>query len=573
MRIRGKWSPGGLAVLMIAALGAVPHGSGLAAQEPGGTLLLTLIDAETGVPVPARVEVQGADGAYHVADDALPVGGDCDMSDLGAGLTDLASVLAAFSDRVENQYTGSTQFYSGGESSIRLPAGVASIRVFKGPEYRVAVESVEVRPESQTSLRVELDRWIDMPANDWYGADDHLHIPRPVPEVNPYISRVLQAEDLHVGNLLLMGKVRNFAISPQYAHGPDSYYQEGNYILATGQENPRTHFLGHTITLGARTAINNPEKYLIYRLVWEEAARQGALNGFAHANWPDGGLLPPHDGMAVLLPHDLLHFMEVLQFNRSEYSAWYNVLALGFRVAPTAGTDYPCAGQSLPGHERFYTRVDGGFTYENWLDGVRKLRTFVTTGPMAEFSVDGQDIGGEVFLEDAGAVVVRGRISFDPERDDLSVVELVRNGVVIDRHSPIGSASTVSFTTEVPVAESSWLALRAYGETLLENTMVSPAHMSSFDPPTNVHTAPIWVTVRNRPPLEEGGQAEAIARFWLARLENMERVLAPENMERLAASLEVPNWDAVPRETLIDNREDLLREIQVAKRFFGRMLR
>ena len=267
MRIRGKWSPGGLAVLMIAALGAVTHASGLAAQEPGGTLLLTLIDAETGAPVPARVEVQGADGAYHVADDALPVGGDCDMSDLGAGLTDLASVLAAFSDRVENQYTGSTQFYSGGESSIRLPAGVASIRVFKGPEYRVAVESVEVRPDSQTSLRVELDRWIDMPANGWYGADDHLHIPRPVPEVNPYISRILQAEDLHVGNLLLMGKVRNFAISPQYAHGPDSYYQEGNYILATGQENPRTHFLGHTITLGARTAINNPEKRFFGRML------------------------------------------------------------------------------------------------------------------------------------------------------------------------------------------------------------------------------------------------------------------------------------------------------------------
>ncbi len=558
--------------LVTAALVVAPAETRLSAQQTAGTLLLSITD-ESGAPVPARAEVRGADGTFYVAEDALPVGGDCDMSDLGAGLTDLASVLATFSDRVENGYTGSTQFYSDGASSIRVPPGTTRVRIFKGPEYRAATESVEVPSGSTTRLRVALDRWVDMPAAGWYGADDHLHIPRPVPELNPYISRILQAEDLHVGNLLLMGKVRNFTISPQYAHGPESYYQEGNYILATGQENPRTHFLGHTITLGARTAISNREKYLVYRLVWEEAARQGALNGFAHANMPDGSLVPPHDGMAVILPHDLLHFMEVLQFNRSNYETWYNALALGFRVAPTAGTDFPCAEQTLPGHERFYTRVDGDFTYENWLEGVRNHRTFVTTGPMAEFSINGEDIGGEVFLNGVGRVEVQGSIRFDRARDDISVVELVHNGTVIDRFSPLGGASSVSFSKDLVVEQSSWFALRAYGDTLLENTFVSPLHMSSFAPPANVHTAPIWVTVRDQAPLRQSAQARTIARYWLARLENMERVLAPENMEQLAARLEVPDWDAVPRETLFNNRADLLREIETAKEFFTQLLR
>jgi len=548
-----------LAIITLAFL-ATPFGPHLAAQQPSGTLLLTIID-ESGTPVPARVEVRGTDGTFYVAEDALPVGGDCDMSDLGAGLNDLASVLAAFSDRVENRYTGSTQFYSGGESSIRVPPGVTRVRIFKGPEYRVAVESVEVPSGNTTRLRIALDRWIDMPATGWYGADDHLHIPRPVPELNPYISRILQAEDLHVGNLLLSGKVRNFTMSPQHAHGPDSYYQVGNYILAAGQENPRTHFLGHAITLGARTAINNPEKYLIHRLVWEEAACQGALNGFAHANRPDGRLRPPQDGMAVVLPHDLLHFMEVLQSDSSDYEAWYNVLALGFRLAPTAGTDYPCLRRTLPGHERFYTRVDGDFTYENWLDGVRNHRTFVTTGPMAEFSIDGEDIGGEVFLDGAGTVDLQGRVVFDPQRDEISVVELVHNGLVVDRFSPIGGASSVSFSSELRVEESSWFALRAYGETPLENRIVS------------VHTTPIWVTLRDRTPLEQSAQARTVAQYWLARLENMERLLAPENMEQLAARFERPNSDAVPRETLFNNREDLLREIKTAKQFFTALLR
>ncbi len=279
----------------------------LVAQQGRGTLLLTISDEATGDIVPARVEIRSADGAYHVAEDALPVGGDCDMSDLGAGLVDLESVLAAFSDRIENPYTRSTQFYSGGESVARLPSGPTVVRIFKGAEYRVSVETVVVRADDTVRRKIALNRWIDMPLNGWYSADDHLHIPRPVPELDPYISRILQAEDLHVGNLLQMGKVKNFTIAPQHAHGPEGYYQEGTYILAAGQENPRTHFLGHTITLGAHAPLNNPEKYLIYRLVWEEAARQGALNGFAHGNWPEAGLLAPLDGMAVVLPHDLLN--------------------------------------------------------------------------------------------------------------------------------------------------------------------------------------------------------------------------------------------------------------------------
>ena len=56
----------------------------------------------------------------------------------------------------------------------------------------------------------------------------------------------------------------------QYAHGPKGVYGEGDYLVASGQENPRTHFLGHTITLGAKSAVHKPEQYLLYRLLWDE---------------------------------------------------------------------------------------------------------------------------------------------------------------------------------------------------------------------------------------------------------------------------------------------------------------
>jgi hypothetical protein len=559
------------------AVSALALGSlSLAAVEAGaGTLHLTIKDAATGRAVPARIEVRAADGSYRVASDALRVGGDCDMSDRGAGFVDLASTLAGFSDRIHNPYAMATQFYSDGSASLELPAGRATIRVFKGPEYEIAVENVEVPSVEDVAREIALVRWIDMPARGWYGADDHLHIPRPVVELNPILSKMMQAEDIHVANLLEMGKVKNAHIAAQHAHGPKGHYREGNYILAAGQENPRTHFLGHTITLGAPSLLFDAEHYLIYRRIWQEAAKHGALNGFAHAYTPDS-FLGTRGGMAVVAPHRLLHFAEVLQFNRGGYEAWYELLALGFRVTPTAGTDYPCAGQTIPGHERFYTQVDGALTYAKWLESVRQGRTFVTTGPMAELSIDGKPIGSELVLESPASVTIAGKVSFDPEQDALAFLELVQNGEPVARFSRVRGEPEIAFRVSRSVDETSWFALRGYGARPQEDparlgSLDGALHFGSFEPTSNVHTAPIYVTLKDHPGLAQSPRAKRTARAWLARLQDLETLLAEENLAFLAAHLSVPDFDAVPAETLGKNRQELLREIRVAKEFFVRL--
>src|SRR5262245_57245202 len=88
---------------------------------------------------------------------------------------------------------------------------------------------------------------------------------------------------------------------------------------------------------------------------------------------------------------------EVLQFRHAVYDVWYDVLNAGFRMTATAGTDYP-SYDSVPGQERFYVQAPRPFTYEGWLDGVRRGRTFVTNGPVLDFRVNGQSIGGEIAL-------------------------------------------------------------------------------------------------------------------------------------------------------------------------------
>jgi hypothetical protein len=540
------------------------------AEEPTGNLRLTIKDAINGKTVSARLEVRGADGEYYIAEDALAVGGDCRMSEPGAGLLDDAASVAPFSDRtrVVNPYTNSSQFYSVGTSSLRLPPGRATIKVYKGPEYKVEVTSIEIASDATVQHEIELSRWINMPQKGWYSADDHLHIARPSAERNVDVSKMMQAEDVHVANLLQMGKVGDFAIAKQYAHGPESYYQEGNYILAAGQENPRTHFLGHTITLGAEKAHYNADKYLIYRLIWAETAKEGALNGFAHAIFPYGSFIAPHDGLAVVLPHKLLHFIEVLQFDRNGYDVWYDLLALGLRITPTAGTDYPCGGQVLPGHERFYTKVEGPLTYAKWLDSVRHGRTFVTTGPIVEFRVNGQDIGSDIMLEAATNVEISGSVTFDPARDDVSFIELVKNGNVIERFSRVKGAEKIKFSLRRRVDEAAWFAIRGYGVRIDELPFATPLFFGTFEPTSLVHSAPTYVSIRDRPGIEKGARAKEVARSFIARLNDLERVLAEDNVDFLAAKLENPTIDAVPKDVFLKNRPELLKEIEVAKDYF-----
>jgi hypothetical protein len=477
----------------------------------------------------------------------------------------LENALSRLSKAVIEPYTGATQFYSVGRSEINLPEGETTIRVFKGPEYAVAITRVAILPGAAIEHRIELNRWANMPADGWYSADDHLHIARSVRELNPFVSKMMQAEDIHVANLVQMGKADYFSIAPQYAHGPEGYYREHDHILAAGQENPRTHVLGHAITLGARDAIHLPETYLIYRLFWEEAIKQGGINGAAHFGRIKGGQY----GLSVILPENLMHFIEVLSFNYSNYQTWYEILNLGFRVAPTAGTDYPCADQRLPGAERFYTKVEGSFTYENWLEGVRQGRTFVTTGPLLDFSVNSTGIGGEVMLDTAGDVVIEGRVRFNPDTDNLAGLELIENGEPIHSFPRLVDKGDINFRFRHEITETSWLALRGYSYRPLLDVLLREHRHASV-----VHSAPIYVTIRNAPPLTASSRTQAIARAWLGRLDNLETRLSEANIDRLAEEFKGPvsDTDDVPREIVVRNREALLQEVQNAKQFFTRLL-
>ena len=61
------------------------------------------------------------------------------------------------------------------------------------------------------------------------------------------------------------------------------------------------------------------------------------------------------------------------------FKTYYAMLNCGLKMKPTGGT----ASESTPypGYGRVYVYLDGDFSYAKWIDGLRRGRSFVTTGP------------------------------------------------------------------------------------------------------------------------------------------------------------------------------------------------
>jgi hypothetical protein len=275
--------------------------------------------------------------------------------------------------------------------------------------------------------------------------------------------------------------------------------------------------------------------------------------GYAH-----GGLeANAQNGLAIDLPHSTLDFIEVLQGNL-QHEVWYNILNTGFRMAPVAGTDYPCT-DAYPGRDRFYTQITGPVGYRGWLEGVRKGRTFVTNGPLLDLSVGDQGMGGELMLAKPGTVRVVARVRFDPARDDVRELALIENGRVVHSVTRKEGAAEIRLTIAHPIREAAWLAVRATGNKVGE---IRPGRSLA-------HSAAVYVTLKNAPSLAEHPRAKALAGAWLARLLELK---ARTNSQGDHVSM--ANWqDDVAPADLKKSRAELFEVIAAAQKHFAEQAR
>jgi len=509
-----------------------------------GVMRLRVVDGAD--LVPARILLRDAVGAELVPAGALTLVGDCRDREVEETVADVAA-----SARVEfaDARTGSRQFYVAGPLASALPAGSYTMTGFRGPEYRLARQDFEILEGGETNVDLRLERWVDMAGEGWYSADTHLHVARPDGSRDGDLLAWLGAEDLHVGNLLQWGNLAGFFNS---AHADFDPVEGGSgsrpAILLPGQENPRTEFLGHAMGLGPRHAVNLSRDYFNYPRFAVELHRAGGLVGIGHAGEWGGDAT-----VALLGTWDLLDFVEVFTFRTPDYQYWYEALNAGLRVAATAGSDFPCGGGGVPpGSPRVYARPDGPLDAGSWADAVRRGRTFVTNGPMLDLAVDGRDMGAELVLPGPGEVTVSGRVRFDPERETIRALDLLRNGEVIEVHSVVTDPGEIAFTTTVRIQEASWLAIRAFGS----KSGTVPQWRNTF-----AHSGAVFVRPENSPPPTATVRAGVVRRAWRERLEALfARLADPSEHDGLMGA----GRDGATSGEFARHALSLMREIQRA---------
>ncbi|HEY0742330.1 MAG TPA: CehA/McbA family metallohydrolase [Chryseosolibacter sp.] len=370
-----------------------------------GTLRINLQDSITGKPTAARIRITKNKQVVN----ALP--------------ENTAAVMYGLWDHADGfGFQPDSSFYVSDHFELGLPPGGYVVTVSKGSEYHDETIKVSVAPNESKIINIRLERWIDMASKKWYSADGHIHIRRS-PAEDPLLMTWIKAEDLRVGILLKMGDFWA-TYYDQYAWGSSGVFERDKFFLASGQEDPRTPELGHALAIGAAKPVRFANEYYYYDNVFDKLRQLGGLTGYAHQAESFHG----YRGLMLDGLRGKVDMLELLQYcldeNPLHTKYYYHMLDLGYAVTAIAGSDFPWCGHDHDngrpernariGNVRFYTYVDEPFTYQAWRNALGKGHTFVTSGPMLSFTVNGKLPGDTVHLSKGTTVSIEARVIWPP---------------------------------------------------------------------------------------------------------------------------------------------------------------
>lgn len=456
-------------------------------------------DAATGKPTPVRIRFVGPDGTYYA-----PFGR---LTEFGTGIAE---------DVGGNLQLGEKKYaYIDGTCEIRLPVGKVSVEIVKGLEYRPVSEEVELK-QGKLSMRLQVERWIDLRAQGWYSGDSHCFA------LTPHGALLEgQAEDVAVANLLAcpMDLPGYHNLCPQEKRQAGSSYPAITNILAFSGQVPALAGDGHLVVvntlnrhphLGTVALLNSHRA--VYPLMLGE---DGEPDEWNVADWCQqchrkGGLVVapyfPSDGTGQreIIADLILGLVDALAVNlrltSRTMSLWEELLASGVCVPLVGGSDKFSNGDLL-GRRRTYAllREDEAITYTHWIDAVRAGRTFVTSGPLLIFLVNSQPPGSIVKLPATGQAV-RLQLTVKGLRP-VATAEILHNGKVIaTTHSTVSEGiSSCNLELEVPMHESGWLWARCQGA-FDEDALCDHAAISSA----------VQLQIEGKPPRVDPGAVERL---------------------------------------------------------------
>tara|TARA_Y100001947_G_scaffold87650_2_gene74522 strand:+ start:388 stop:2901 length:2514 start_codon:yes stop_codon:yes gene_type:complete len=376
-----------------------------------------------------------------------------------------------------------------------LPPGKYTITVERGKEYFTETKTLSLG-QADAQIEIRLRRWIDMAKRGWFSGETHIH--RTLEE----LPNVIQAEDLNVampltywvtqsglppaaGNKNIGGEIPDRLITVDSTHviWPRNTEYE---IFSVGQ---KRHTLGALFFLNHKSVLNEGVP------PWGPLARsvraEGTILDMDKLDWPFSMTLPHSTGARLYELANNHMWRTKFAFtkwnsrtpgflqppagnttgNEEEwmnytFGQYYTLLNAGFPIVPTAGSAngvHPVPA----GFSRVYVHQPNGFSYDKWLDGLKRGRSFVTTGPMLFAKVNGQLPGTTITLDrDGGEVTINGEVISETP---VSFLEILVNSQPVlkvrarPKATPSG-AHQITFSAELPIKTSAWIAVRCFEE-------------------------------------------------------------------------------------------------------------
>ncbi len=504
--------------VVVVALLAWRHGvSDDSVAEPAAreTVLLKaeVVDADTGESLPCRIHIEDAEGKYYAP----------------AGHVELPKERIYNSNishepDLNNRGKGWALLEDGRFEASLPAADDLSIEIVRGLEYerpRLQIDLADAEGEVERTFT--LKRGINMRERGWMSGDTHVHNLTPIGAV-----RQMDVEALDYVNLMFIGPGHPL-LRQGMLTGEISEESTDTAIAYVSQEQ-RDAQQGHLTTLNMKEPIRPIQGYTGQELpeqeprphepfnweVWERLHEQTGLVFHAHYQyWPGyaspvSAALGKLDGVEFAVPD----MVERGPKTRQDIEApgheltgagqmWYHMLNCGARLPLCGGTDKMSASRVVGGGVRTYAKVDEP-THDGFIDALRRGRTFVTNGPLIEFTVDEQSPGSTVELTGAGPHTIHLKAECYTEKPIL-YFQIVKNGEVISDQPVKADEKRVEVAMDLVVEASCWLALRVghrrYDPNNWENAV------------TAAHSSPVWMLIDGEPPAVRASAEYMIARM------------------------------------------------------------
>jgi len=444
--------------------------------EPGRNWVhVTVLDEQTGRPVPCRVAFRTPDGIPY-----QPHGHHNHVnSELGTWHIDIGGDV---------QLGRLAYAYIDGRCQGWLPTGDVLIDVARGFEYEPLRERVHIAP-GQRELTLRIRRWVSMNTLGWYSGDSHVHFLSAQGALTEQ-----QGEDLNVVNLLQSQWGSLFTGTEEFTGSPAAS-PDGRYVTWVSQEN-RQPFFGHLVLWGLQRPI----------MPWctdgPNEAELGSWLETTVSDWADrcheqqGTVVIPHFPLpngepAVLIATGRADAIEMIVQRPSFHEEYYSYLNCGYRLPLVGGTDKMTADVPVGIYRSYANLGQEEFSHGAWSQAVREGRTFLSGGPMIDLRVEGRPVGDTVQLSGPGTIHVSATAEgIFP----IWTLQVVQNGRVVAEVDEPHGARHLQLQAQLPVERNCWLAARCGGPHYWD----APSHLGPWPRGIFAHTSPVYVACGDR---------------------------------------------------------------------------